>query len=392
MSADVRGSEWENSRLKARDNFRLKPEVRERMLRAGLIGFPSSGKTALFQLLTSARDAPRAGGKAEANVGVSRVPDERLDRLTALFNPRKHVPATVEFADIAGTGGARMGAQALLDVAPFRNADALLHVVRLFRDPSVAHPAGSVDPARDVRTMEEEIILADLGVVERRLERLERDLKKLSSAELKKEQAVLVRCRAALEDGRPLRALDLEADDRRRLRGFQFLSAKPLLLVLNLDEADLPRAGDAVALAGLETFMSGGATRAVPICAKIELEIAQLDAADASAFLADLGLRESGLDRVIRASYDLLGYISFFTVGDDECRAWSIPRHTPAQIAAGEIHTDIARGFIRAEVVRYEHLLARGSLTACREHGELRLEGKEYIVLDGDVINFRHAT
>jgi len=362
------------------------------LLRAGLIGFPSSGKTALFQLLTSAREAPRPGGKVDANVGVSRVPDDRLDKLTAIFNPRKRVPATVEFADIAGTGGARTGAQALLDVAPFRNADALLHVVRMFKDPSVPHPAGSVDPARDVRTMEDEVILADLGVVERRLERLERDLKKGASPELRKEQEILVRCRAAVEGGRPLRALELGTDDGRRLRGFQFLSAKPLLLVLNLDEADLPHADDAVRLAGLEPFMAGAATRAVPICAKIELEIAQLDAADAAAFMADLGLRESGLDRVIRASYDLLGYISFFTVGEDECRAWSIPRDTPAVMAAGEIHSDISRGFIRAEVVRYDALLQRGSLAACREHGELRLEGKEYIVLDGDVINFRHAT
>jgi GTP-binding protein YchF len=362
------------------------------MLRAGLIGFSSTGKTALFQLLTSAREAHRLAGKSEANVGVSRVPDERLDRLTALFNPRKHVPATVEFADIAGVGGARSGAQALLDVAAFRNADALLHVVRLFLDPAVAHPAGSVDPARDVRAMEDELILADLGVVERRLERLERDLRKGHTPELKKEQDVLVRCRAALEEGRPLRALDLELEDTKRLRGFQFLSAKPLLLVLNLDEADLAKADQAVSLAGLKGFMSGAATRTVPICAKIELEIAQLEPADAQAFMADLGLRESGLDRVIRASYDLLGYISFFTVGEDECRAWSIPRNTPAQLAAGEIHTDIQRGFIRAEVVRYEHLLARGSLAHCREHGELRLEGKEYIVLDGDVINFRHAT
>ena len=362
------------------------------MLRAGLIGFPSTGKTALFQLLTSAREAARGSGKADANVGVSRVPDDRLDELTALFNPKKRVPATVEFADIAGAGGARTGAQALLDVAPFRNADALLHVVRMFRDPAVPHPTGSVDPARDVRTMEDELILADLGVVERRLERLDRDLKKGNTADLKKEQDILFRCRTALEEGRPLRALELPPEEAKRLKGFQFLSAKPLLLVLNLDEADLPKADEAVRLAGVEDFISGAATRAVPICARIELEIAQLDSADASAFMADLGLRESGLDRVIRASYDLLGYISFFTVGEDECRAWSIPRDTPAVLAAGEIHSDISRGFIRAEVARYEHLLARGSLPVCREHGELRLEGKEYIVLDGDVINFRHAT
>ena len=362
------------------------------MLRAGLIGFPSSGKTALFQLLTSAREAPRPAGRQEANVGVSRVPDERLDRLTELFKPRKHTPATVEFADMGGTGGGKTGAAALLDVAPFRNADALLHVVRMFRDPAVPHAAGSVDPARDVRTMEEEVILADLGVVERRLERLERDVKKSANAELKKEQEILVRCRALLEDGTALRTLDLPPEDLRRLRGFQFLSAKPLLIVLNLDEADLPQADRAVELAGLTGFVHGANTRAVPICAKIELEIAQLDPADAAAFMADLGLRESGLDRVIRASYELLGYISFFTVGEDENRAWSIPRGTNAQHAGGEIHTDIQRGFIRAEVCRYEHLLARGTLAACRDHAELRLEGKEYVVLDGDVINFRHAT
>jgi hypothetical protein len=361
------------------------------MLRAGLIGFPSAGKTALFQLLTSVRDAPARGGKTDANVGVARVPDERLDQLTALFNPRKRVPATVEFADIAGVGG-KSGAQALLDVAPFRIADALLHVVRMFRDPTIPHPAGSIDPARDVRAMEDELILADLGVVERRLERLERDIKKSNTPELRKEREILVRCREALESGRPLRALELGAEDGKRLRGFQFLSAKPLLLVLNLDEADLARADHAVALAGVDDFMKGAATRAVPICAKIELEIAQLEESDRQAFMADLGLKESGLDRVIRASYDLLGYISFFTVGEDECRAWSIPRDTPAVLAAGEIHSDISRGFIRAEVVRYEHLLARGSLGANREHGELRLEGKDYVVLDGDVINFRHAT
>jgi GTP-binding protein YchF len=364
------------------------------MLRAGLIGFPSSGKTALFQLLTSTREAPRPQGRQEANVGVSRVPDDRLDRLTALFNPKKHVPATVEFADMGGgaASGAKGSTAALLDVAAFRNADALLHVVRMFRDPSVPHAAGSIDPARDVRTMEDELILADLGVVERRLERLERDLKKGGSADLKKEQEILQRCREALEQGKPLRDLDLPAEDMRRLRGFQFLSAKPLLVVLNLDESDLPQADRAVELAGIQDFVKGAHARGVPICAKIELEIAQLEPTDAAAFMADLGLRESGLDRVIRASYDLLGYISFFTVGEDENRAWSIPRGTNAQNAAGEIHTDIQRGFIRAEVCRYEALLKRGSIAGCRDNAELRLEGKEYIVSDGDVINFRHAT
>ena len=362
------------------------------MLRAGLIGFPSTGKTTLFRLMTSARDQGRTPhhGKVDAHVGVSRVPDERLDRLTALFNPRKRVPATVEVADVAGAG--QTGAKDLLDVAPFRNADALLHVVRLFRDESVAHVAGSLDAARDVRAMEDELMLADLMVVERRLERLGKDIKKAPSSELRREEELLSAARAHLDGGRPLRSLALDAEDLRRLRGFQFLSAKPLLLVLNLDERDIAQVDSAVTAGGLSAFTEAAAAHAVAVCAKIELEIAELDEQDRTAFLADLGLRRSGLDRVIQASYELLGYISFFTVGEDECRAWSIPRNTHAQVAAGEIHTDIARGFIRAEVVSYDHLVARGSLQACREHGEVRLEGKDYVVQDGDVINFRFAT
>ncbi len=362
------------------------------MLRAALIGLPSSGKTTLFQLMTSIHEAPR--GKGDVNIGISKVPDQRLDKLTAMYNPKKRVPATVEFTDIVAA--ARGGAQALVDVAGYKNADALVHVVRAFRDPAVAHPSGSIDPARDAQTMEDELILADLGVAERRLERIEKDLKRGKSAELEKERDLVQRCKDALEHGTPLRALQLAGDDLKRLRGFQFLSAKPLLLVINLDENDVADVGDDIARAaeraGLTAFLAHASTRAVALCTKIELEISQLEAADAKAFLSDLGLTESGLDRVIRTSYDLLGYISFFTVGEDECRAWSIARATPAQQAAGEIHTDIQRGFIRAEVVAYDVLIARGSMAACREHGEVRLEGKEYIVEDGDIINFRHAT
>ena len=359
------------------------------MLRAGLVGLPASGKTTLFQLLTSARDAPRTHGRTEANVGVSRVPDHRLDRLTSLFNPKKRVPATVEFADMAAGRG---DAASLLDVAAYRNADALLHVVRAFRDPAVPHPQGAIDPRRDLRTIEAELVLADLGVAERRLERLEKDLKKTPSAELRREQALLVRGRATLESGTALRTLGLPAADAKLLRGFQFLSAKPLLAVINLDESDAGTADDVARDGAIAAFLQSTQSAAVGVCAKIELEIAQLDPADAAAFMADLGLSQSGLDRVIRAAYELLGYMSFFTVGEDECRAWSIPRGTPAQEAAGAIHSDIQRGFIRAEVVPCDALLARGSLAACREHGELRLEGKEYVVADGDVINFRHAS
>jgi ribosome-binding ATPase len=335
------------------------------MLHAALIGFPSTGKSTLFQLMTSAKDAPR--GKGDTVVGISKVPDARLDRLTAMFNPKKRVPATIEFTDIVAPG--RTGAAALVDVAGYKNADALVHVVRAFRDPAVPHPAGSVDPARDAQAMEDELILADLGVVERRLERMEKDLKKNKSPELEKEKDLLGKCRTALENG------------------------QPLLVVINLDEAD---AGASVAQAatttGMTAFLSREGTLAVPVCSKIELEIAALEEADRAAFLADMGLSESGLDRVIRASYDLLGYLSFFTVGEDECRAWSIRRGTIALDAAGEIHSDISRGFIRAEVVGYDAFIARGSMAACKDHGELRLEGKEYVVQDGDIINFRHAT
>jgi ribosome-binding ATPase len=367
---------------------------RKQMLRAALIGFPSTGKTTLFQLMTAVREPARTHGRGEASVGISKVPDPRLDRLTAMFKPRKRVPATVEFADIGGAATA--SAQALVDVAAYRNADALVHVIRAFRDEAVPHVSGSVDPARDAQAMEDELLLADLGVAERRLERLEKDIRKGRTADLEREREVMIRCKDGVEAGTPLRALDLAGDDLKRLRGFQFLSAKPLLVVINLDERDVAAVGAdvgrAAAATGLSGFLSRAATRAAPLCAKIELEIAELDPADAAAFLGDLGLQESGLDRVIRATYDLLGYMSFFTVGEDECRAWSIPRGTVAQLAAGEIHSDIARGFIRAEVVAYDPLVTRGSMAACREHGEVRLEGKEYVVADGDVINFRFAT
>ena len=244
--------------------------------------------------MTSARDAPK--GRGDVNIGISKVPDRRLDVLTAMYNPRKRVPATVEFTDIIAP--ARSGAQALVDVAGYKNADALVHVVRAFRDQSVPHPSGSIDPARDAQAMEDELILADLGVAERRLERIEKDLKKGRSAELEKEGDLVRRCQAALEDGKPLRALELTGDDLKRLRGFQFLSAKPLLLVINLDEEDLSEVGSSVSKAadkaGLTAFLAHAATRAVALCARIELEISQLEGDDAKAFLSDLGLQRIG--------------------------------------------------------------------------------------------------
>src|SRR6266853_2596685 len=248
------------------------------MLRAALIGFGQTGKTTLFQLMTSAREAARAAhGKGEATIGISKVPDGRLDRLTAMYNPKKRVPATIEFSDLA-TPVRAGAAQALVDVAAYKNADALVHVLRAFADPAVPHPSGSVDPARDAQAMEDELILADLGVAERRLERLEKDLKKSRTADLERERDVVTICRTALEEGRPLRSLDLQGDDLKRLRGFQFLSAKPLLIVINLDESHVSgNLAEASAAAGLTQFLSRAATGAVAVCAKIELEIAQLE-------------------------------------------------------------------------------------------------------------------
>ncbi len=364
------------------------------MLRAGLIGLPSTGKTTLFQLLTrSAIDHDRSAARGEASIGVAHVPDDRLDRLTELFRPRKRVPATVTLADMAARTGLSAGRQTLINVAPYREADALLHVVRAFADERVAHPSGSIDPARDTRTIEDELILADLAVAERRLDRLERDRNKGAAEASDDELRVLRVCADTLGSGTPLRAVELDTSAAKLLRGFQFLSAKPLLLVLNVDERDAGRdLDDLVRDAGLHDALAGANVRAVSVCAKIELEIAELDRDDAQAFTADLGLDDAGLDRVVRAAYGLLGYISFFTTGEDECRAWSIPTGTVAQAAAGEIHTDMTRGFIRAEVVAYNHLISRRSLAACRRNGEVRLEGKDYVVRDGDVLNIRFAT
>jgi ribosome-binding ATPase YchF (GTP1/OBG family) len=284
------------------------------MLRAALIGFGSSGKTTLFQLMTSARETARAAhGKGETSVGISKVPDARLDRLTAMYNPRKRVPATVEFTDLAAQGAAG-GAQALVDVVAYKNADALVHVVRAFDDPTVPRPSGSVDSARDAQAMEDELILADLGVAERRLERLEKDLKKSRTAELERERDVITLCKAALEEGKPLRTLDLKGEDLKRLRGFQFLSAKPLLIVINVDESQLAAGGDAATqidhaakAAGLTAFLSHASTPRSPSAAD-RLEYLRSSRRPMPAFWRS-GRRIGPRSRDSRQP-DLLGYIS----------------------------------------------------------------------------------
>jgi GTP-binding protein YchF len=358
-------------------------------MRFGLLGFPRVGKTTLFNILTGAGIAVDryAAGKAEPHVGVARVPEPRVDRLAAMFHPKKTTYAHVDFLDIHGLEKGE--AKGSVDLKEMRNVDAIAHVVRAFHDDAVPHSEGSLDPARDVETMETEIILADHEVAARRLERLELALKKGKSREDEAELPVIRRCLEALERGTPIREVDLGEDDLKKIRGFAFLTAKPLLIIVNLDEKEAPRIPDFVAVSGLGPRAARRGCVVCAISAKVEEEIAALGEADARAFLEDLGLKEPAKSRLIRSAFDLLGLIQFFTAGEDECRAWPIRRGTKAPQAAGTIHSDFERGFIRAEVVAFDDLVAAGGLAAARERARLRSEGKDYVVRDGDVINFR---
>jgi len=286
-------------------------------------------------------------------------------------------------------GVAKGEGAALVDLPALRGVDTLVHVVRAFESERAPHPDGSVDPLRDAKMLELELILADLGAVERRLEKLLANIKKANKPEDVSERVLFQKLKQALEAEQPLRELELEDEERRRLRNYSFLSEKPLLLVVNLSETDVKEADKALERFSLRPLAERPGVALCAVSATIEAEIAQLDTQDARAFLDDLGLKEPGLDRVIRSSYALLGMISFLTTGEDECRAWTIRSGTRAQQAAGAIHSDIERGFIRAEVVAFPDLVAAGSIAACRDKGTLRLEGKEYVVRDGDVINFR---
>ena len=352
-----------------------------------LCGLPHSGKTTLWSILTGT--ALPEGGKVETRRGIAKVPDARLDRMVPLFKPKKTTHATVTYVDPAPMEkGAGKADNPLL--APLRTADALLLVLRAWDDPSDPHPDGSVDPARDLSLVETEFLLADLDVAQRRLERLEAVIKKAGKDEDKREHEILVRAVQKLEKEVPLRAA-LSEDELRAVRSYAFLTAKPLLVAVNLDEDRTGEIGQGPEAFGLDSLVGRPGTEFVALSAKIEREIASLSPDDAAAFRADLGITEPALERLIRASYHLLGYISFLTVGDDECRAWSIRAGTPARGAAGAVHSDIEKGFIRAEVVPWDKLLEAGSLAAAREKAWLRLEGKEYVVQDGDVVHFRHS-
>lgn len=356
-------------------------------MKIGLIGLPRSGKTTLFNLLTGAAVpvGRYEGARAALHTGVARVPDARLDRLSALYTPKKTTPASFEVVDLAGiTRAERQG----LEVREFRDADALLHVVRAFEAPGLGPP----DPRRDIRDLETELILADLEVVERRLERLAASLRRQRKEAEAREQALLGRLRPALEAGTPLRAVTLDADEARTTRGFTFLSQKPILHCLNLDEKALADAERVVEVWGLADVAAQPRTRVGWVSAVIEREVAELAGEEQRAFLADLGLREPAIHRVLRDCYALLGLVAFFTVSEEEVRAWSVPAGTRAQDAAGAVHTDMARGFIRAEVAAWDDVVAAGgSLAELRARGRLRLEGKDYVIRDGEVCHFRFS-
>ena len=406
-------------------------------MEVGIIGLPKVGKTTLFNTLTSSHQSTdRYQVSSEINIAVATVPDPRLARLRDHYQPKKFTPATVTYVDIPGIqkGGGAEG----LDLPRLREVDALAHVVRAFEDPEILHSEGSVEPARDVEILDLELILADMDIVTRRIERLEKAVKRGLSNDEQRERDLLANViLPALEAEQPLRTLELSADDQKRLRGFQLLSAKPQLLVMNVDEDALGKAGTEARhynipgtedrhnnipgtedrhnnIPGTEASHNNipgteashydipgteargdDATRGarypevVTVSAPIEEEISHLDAEHQAEFLSDLGLSEPSLDRVIRASYRLLGLISFFTVGEDEVRAWTVRQGTHARKAGGTIHSDIERGFIRAEVTPWKDLLDLGSLASCRDQGLLRLEGKNYLVQDGEVVHFR---
>ena len=354
-------------------------------MKIGLIGLPKSGKTTLFNLLTGANVATARydTGRAELHTGVARVPDPRVDTLARLFKPKKTTYASFEVVDLAGIA---KGERAGLETKEFRNADALLHVVRAFPDAALGAP----DPRRDVVDLETELLLADLEVVDRRLERLAVSIKRQRKDAEVHEQEILVRLKAELEAETPLRAVALTADEAKVVRGFTFLSQKPILHCVNVAEKDLAEGPRVAERYGLGDIATRPRTRVGWVSAVIEMEVAQLAGDEQQAFLADLGLEEPAINRVLSDCFTLLGLISFFTVGEDEVRAWPIPDGTRAQDAAGTVHSDIARGFIRAEVNTYGELVAvDGSFADLRARGQLRLEGKEYVVRDGEVCHFR---
>jgi GTP-binding protein YchF len=357
-------------------------------MKTAIIGLPMVGKTSLFTILTGAHEATRVGSM-EARLGVTKVPDARLAALAGIFEPPKVTSAVVEYVDFPS-----ISKEALRDpglMASLRVADALAHVLRVFESDVVPHEKGSVDPVRDLEDVDTELILSDFVVIEKRMERLDKDRKKIKSPELDHEFELLERCKKELEENRPLRGLELTAEEEKRIRGFQFLSQKPMLFVLNLGEEDAARMQEIEEKYRTGPLAGRARTAVTGICGKIEAELAELSPEEVKEYLASYGLKESGMERLISATYALLGLMSFLTAGEDEVRAWTIPMNSTAPKAAGAIHSDFEKKFIRAEVVNWQALMDHNGYSGVREKGLLRLEGKEYIVKDGDVLVIRHG-
>ena len=354
----------------------------------GIIGVAKSGKTTIFNALTSGK----ADTKSLApHIGIAKIPEPRLKVLADMLHPKRVVPAEVSYIDIGasvkGLGGDKaIGGQILNQL---NDADALINVVRAFTDESIPHIEGSLDVERDIATANLELAFYDLGIIGRRLERIETSLKGTKTTErqgLAQEQQLLTKLKADLEKEVPIRELKLTAGEARTMANYQFLTAKPLLIVVNIGEEQIPQAASLEA--ELNSHYSRAKSGVITLCGELEMELTQLDSDAAEGFRAEFGITESGLDRIIKLSYELLGLISFFTIASDEVKAWSIQKGTTALKAAGKIHSDMERGFIRAEVISYDDLMKCGSLSEAHKKGLLRLEGKSYIVQDGDVITF----
>jgi len=354
-------------------------------MQTGIIGLPQVGKTTLFRILTKAQIDAKGG--QTAHVGVAKVPEPRLLELAKLYNPKKITYATVQYVDLPGVQKERMRES----LATLRDVDAIAHVIRVFDDPSVPHSEGGIDPLRDATNLDLELILSDHDQISKRLERVEKDLKKKKDPLLELEKNVLEKCKTHLEAEKPLRELELTAEERRPIGGFLFLSQRPMLYVLNLGDDEAAEMDKAVEKHKLAALQGRPNTAVVAVCGRLEAELAEMEEKEAAELLASYGLKEPGLNRLIRATYDLMGLIQYFTAGEPEVRAWTIRKGSNAVKAAGEIHSDIEKGFIRAEVVSCADLLAAGSIAAAKEKAQVRLEGKEYIVKEGDVILFRHS-
>lgn len=359
-------------------------------MQIGIVGLPYSGKSTLFQTITKTLLDPSELAKSEAHQAIVKIPDERLDKLTEIFNPKKKVNATIDVVDVIGlqkgdSGSAQFTGNFLSKV---KTNDALVQVVRLFENEAVPHSEGSVNMMRDIDAFETEFILSDMALVEKRIESVKKQLMKIQDEKLKRELPLLEKCSELLQEEKPLRYHEFSKEDMMILKTYQLLTIKPMLIALNLDETQVKNSEQF--LDELVKKKLGHNTRALIFFGKIELEMSELSEEDAAIFMKDYGIKESALNSLIREAYGLLGLQSFFTVGEDECRAWTIKKGMNAQEASGEIHTDFFKKFIRAEVVGYNAFIEYGSFVQAKEQGKWRLEGKEYIVQDGDILSIRH--